>query len=395
MKNWTFNREIQTLLEQFTSAFNDIIVKRDKQNGSTDIIKANFIYAPKQRVFEVLRNPAPGGITLPAVSINISSIQRDPTRTFNKSWGFNIESLSPTTSATTDFVKRIKNPVPINIGVNMTMVTKYQSDMDQIISNFVPYCDPYIIISWKLPVSQGKEYEIRTEILWSGTVSLNYPTELNGNQSYRVSADTSFTIKGWLFKSKELNENYKKIYVINSDFVAVNEQDVYSTKLITDLENYQTDFVSISARPQPRWCSPLDLNYSRTHAPLDSRPRIEIFGSHFKETRAMYISASNPETFLSDNEKFFNPFSTQKNLSANYPGFKGFQIPEFTIYSENYTSFQFPFVITGETQLDVILENEAGYGSIIKDTNIRMKSLSGDGYVSPILDGINVLSAIR
>ena len=56
MKNWTYNREIETLLEQFTSAFNDIIIKRDKQNSSTDNIKANFVYAPKQRVFEVLKN---------------------------------------------------------------------------------------------------------------------------------------------------------------------------------------------------------------------------------------------------------------------------------------------------------------------------------------------------
>lgn len=387
MKNWTYSREIETLLEQFTAAFNDIIIKRDnKTTNATDNIKVNFVYAPKQRVFEVLKNPAPGGISLPAVSINISSIQRDPSRTFNKSWGFNIETLSPITSATTDYIKRIKNPVPINIGINMTILTKYQSDMDQIISNFVPYCDPYIIISWKLPSAQGKEYEIRTEILWSGTINLNYPTELNGNQSFRVFAETSFTIKGWLFKSKDLNENYKKIYVFNSDFVATSDREILSNKLITDLENYQTDFVSISARPQPKWINPLHLPLIFTQTP-SNLPIIEIFGKHFLQTRAVYISASNPGAF-NEEESIFNPFASLSSLSSHYPAFKGYVIPEFTIYNDHFISFELPYSVQSNSKIDIILENEAGYGTVIKDTNSIMKDLSGDGYTPSVCQGL-------
>lgn len=387
MKNWTYNREIEILLEQFTSAFNDIIIKRDKQSGTTDNIKVNFVYAPKQRVFDVLKNPAPGGITLPAVSVSISSIQRDPSRTFNKAWGFNIETFLPQTSATTDYIKRIKNPVPVNIGVNMTILTKYQSDMDQIISNFVPYCDPYIIISWKLPASQGKEYEIRTEILWSGNLNLNYPTELNGNQSYRVTADTSFTIKGWLFKSKDLNENYKKIYVMNSDFVAVNEQDVYSCKLITDLQEYETDFVSISARPQPRWANPINIPVFFTQNP-DKRQIIEIYGKHFLQTRAVYVSASNPSAF-DDSSKIFDPFKYNLSLKNKYPALSGFSIENFTIYSDNFIAFELPYSVYDNCSVDIILENEAGYGSIIRDTNTIINDLSGGNYIPAICEGLS------
>ena len=388
MKNWTYSREIETLLEQFTSAFNDIIIKRNKQNGTSEDIKANFVYAPKQRVFEVLKNPAPGGITLPAVSINISSIQRDATRTFNKVWGFNIQTISPTTSAATDYIKRIKNPVPINIGVNMTILTRYQSDMDQIISNFVPYCDPYIIISWKLPGSEGKDYEIRTEILWSGTINLNYPTELNGNQSYRVTADTSFTIKGWLFKSKDLNENYKKIYVINSDFVAVNEKDIYSCKLITDLENYPTDTISISARPQPRWAHPLHIPMLFTQLP-SGRPIVEIYGKHLLQTRSLYISSSNTGAFT-QTPKLFNLFGYTSSLSSKYAPFTGYEVSEFTIYNDHFIAFELPQEVLQNCKIDVILENEAGYGSLIQDTKTIIKDLSGDGYIPPVCDGINI-----
>jgi hypothetical protein len=214
VKNYTFNFEVQTLLEQFVGAFNDIIVKRYDNNKTltppTSGYNVNFVYSPKQRVYDTLANPAPGGITVPVIAVNINSIQRDPSRVFNKIQGFDIED----NNLYSGYKKQILQPVPINIGVNMTIITKFQSDMDQIITNFTPYCDPYIIISWKLPFANN--YEVRSEVLWNGQINLTYPNELAANQPYRVSADTGFTIKGWMFKKSD--EVVKKIYTINEDF---------------------------------------------------------------------------------------------------------------------------------------------------------------------------------
>lgn len=65
MKNYTFNWEIQTLLEQFVAAFNDVIIKRyDKDKNAISPlsgIKVNYVYGPKQRVFNNLQTPAPVG----------------------------------------------------------------------------------------------------------------------------------------------------------------------------------------------------------------------------------------------------------------------------------------------------------------------------------------------
>ena len=215
MKNYTFNFEVQTLLEQFVAAFNDIIIKRYDNTKTlvppTSGYKVNFVYSPKQRVYANLSNPAPGGLAVPAVAVSISSISRDNTRVFNKLDGFSVLNNN---AATSSYLKKIPQPVPINIGVNMTIVTKFQNDMDQIITNFAPYCDPYIIISWKLPFANN--YEIRTEVLWSGQINLNYPSDVGPTQSFRISADTSFTIKGWLFKKTD--EIVKKIYTIDESF---------------------------------------------------------------------------------------------------------------------------------------------------------------------------------
>lgn len=237
MKNYTFGFEIQTLLEQFISAFNDVIIKRyDNTNTAvspTSGIKVNYVYAPKQRVYSMLQNPSPGGITVPAIAVNIAGISRDGTRVFNKNEGFSADLVHQTDGLV---AKGVLQPVPVNIAVNMTIVTRYQSDMDQILSNFIPYCDPYIVISWKLPKSNyfKKEtipYEIRSEVLWGGNVNINYPQDLGGSQPFRITAETSFTIKGWMFKDS--GEIIKKIYTIHSD---------YSTKIF-DIEEQDTEIL--------------------------------------------------------------------------------------------------------------------------------------------------------
>ena len=96
-----------------------------------------------------------------------------------------------------------------------------QSNKNQIISNFIPYTNPYIVISWKIPSTIMTDMrEIRSEIEWSGTVNLNYPTELESNAPYRVSADTSFTIKGWLFPAKGATDG-KNIFYVNTNISPV------------------------------------------------------------------------------------------------------------------------------------------------------------------------------
>ena len=103
----------------------------------------------------------------------------------------------------------------------MSILTKYQTDMDQIISNFIPYSNPYIVISWKLPAELSRQLtEIRTEVEWSGTMNMTYPQELDQSQPARVSADTSFTIKGWLFPDKSSTDT-KNILYIDTNFTPV------------------------------------------------------------------------------------------------------------------------------------------------------------------------------
>jgi hypothetical protein len=229
MRNQTFHFEVKDLITQFVTAFDDIIINRyDNNRVIQNKVQVRYVYSPKQRVLYDLVNLAQN-ITVPVVSVSISNISRDESRVFNKINGYYVSKGTDDVTAKTKSI-HYGSPVPVNISVNMSIMTKYQSDMDQILSNFIPYNNPYIILSWKLPEDLSSTgfampQEIRSEVLWNGSVNLSYPTDITATDKYKIIGDTSFTIKGWLFPAQK--ESVGNIFYIKENF--------YNTKLITSV----------------------------------------------------------------------------------------------------------------------------------------------------------------
>lgn len=222
MKERAFSFEIKDLMTQFVAAFDDVIIRRfNSERQAQEDVQVRYLFSPKQRVLYDIANQSQN-LTLPVVAISITSISRDNERVFNKIAGF-YTSKKIEENQSSPNSSYLRSPVPVNIGVNMSIITKFQSDMDQILSNFVPYNDPYIVISWKVPdaAKLSIPQEIRSEVLWSGDINLQYPTDITNNDKYRVIGDTSFTIKGWLFKDLT-NSEVKNIFEINNNFNLTN-----------------------------------------------------------------------------------------------------------------------------------------------------------------------------
>ena len=214
MKTQPYNFEIKDMVTQFVAAFNNVVIDRyNKSRSVVDKIKVKYLYAPKQRVLNdlVTKNQH---VTLPAVAVSIGSVSRDEGRVFNKIYG-EYQFIEGSTDS-----KHLPSPVPINVSINMSIVTKYQTDMDQILSNFVPYNNPYIVISWKTPSDFTSDTEeIRSAVMWDGSISLTYPDDYDSSTSYRVTADTTFEIKGWLWPQKSTDA--KQIFHASTNFTTL------------------------------------------------------------------------------------------------------------------------------------------------------------------------------
>tara|TARA_R110002167_G_scaffold9579_10_gene44314 strand:- start:666 stop:1424 length:759 start_codon:yes stop_codon:yes gene_type:complete len=236
MKKNPFHFEIKDLLIQFVAAFDDVVIGRyNRARELQDRIGVKYVYAPKQRVLHDLINK-PQHITVPAIAVSINSISRDNDRVFNKIAGsyYQRRENLPDALLKTDYMPQ---PVPVDIGINMSVITKYQTDMDQILTNFIPYTDPYIVISWRNPdknMTIGQE--IRSPVEWSGSINMNYPTEINAGQPYRVTADTSFVIKGWMFKDEQREIPNILTVSVNAENVLHNQQ-VTNKGVVYEIDN--------------------------------------------------------------------------------------------------------------------------------------------------------------
>jgi hypothetical protein len=380
MRKYTYDFELENMFTMFISAMDDIIVKRyNKDRVAQDQLKVRFVYAPKQRVLLDLIDKAQN-IQLPVVAVSNGGITRDPNRVFNKIQGSNYPSTDPRLS------HRLLQPVPIDLTINLSILTRYQQDYDQILTNFLPYFDPYIIISWRTP--SRPDQEIRSQVVWSGSVSTEYPTDVNATQVARVQGTTSFTFKGWLFKAAARDDG--KIFTITTDYSL--EPGIHTKYSLEQLSKDTTERIVLSGQPQPKYIAPF---YTSVLEPKT----FTLYGKSFFNVTNVYLSGNT-----NFNTTFINPFSSVPRLSALYPGFNGVEIPSDTFLSNNQDviTFTMPSAVNAG-KVDIFVRNEAGYGSLTEHTpkhtfNPYLTSMpeyyTWQPYETPFVNGVDILNPL-
>jgi len=194
MNVYTYDFEILTMSTVFMNAMSDIVIKRfDGDKEAKDRIKTRVVYAPKQRVLNDLLDKDQN-IQLPVIAVTIGGIARDETRVFNK-----LQGTFHRSTQNADIFEYDRTPVPIDITFNVSILTRYQQDMDQILSHLLPYINPYFVVSWRTP--QRPDFEIRSNVYWSGQANIQYPNDIINTTVARVAGELSFVFKGWLFRN--------------------------------------------------------------------------------------------------------------------------------------------------------------------------------------------------
>ncbi len=355
------------MLTQFVAAFDDIVIGRfNRDRVEKDKINVRYIYAPKQRVLYDLVNENKT-LTLPVVSVNVTKISRDTTRVFNKVDGFYYQG-----SVGGETVSRhIKSPVPVNIDLSVSVLTRYQTDMDQILSNFVPFCNPYVIISWKIPekFKLSVDQEVRSEVLWNGDVSMNYPTELNSTQKARVTADTSFTIKGWLFK--DTDDPSGNIFFIDSNFTSETNLEYYDNyESLSASSGSVTTTKSIEVSGSP-FITDIFYDGVKLFDDLtlgdDFSGSVILNGSSFTNTKTVLFSSTDSSMYTS---------LTSLPATSRQPSISGQSIP-FTLVNDFTLSFNLPTSLSaGNGNVRFIPYNKAGYA--FSDNTLVTQTYSGN-----------------
>lgn len=130
-----------------------------------------------------------------------------------------------------------------------------------------------------------------------------------------------------------------------------------------------------------------------------------LTGKSFYNIRSLYLSGSDPSIFSTLNYTYFDPFSGVEHLAEKNPPFYGCVIPTFTLISEHIIEFDILDNVFYDIQnrnysynslLDIIIENEAGYGLLTRDS-IMYRISSWRGFIQeqkPCISGILISNSL-
>ena len=99
--------------------------------------------------------------------------------------------------------------VPVNIEFEVSAVTKYQADLDQILTNFIPFFTPAVYVTWKHP--KYPDQTIKSQLLWGGSVQIENPSDIGSGDAQLWQMTTSFTFKTYIFAGVAEDTNTDKV----------------------------------------------------------------------------------------------------------------------------------------------------------------------------------------
>ena len=148
MFEYFYNEIFRSVIIGFGSLFNDIEVRhKDSSDDVWSTIKVPLAYGPTQKFLARMEQEAnlnkPVQMTLPRMSFEFTDLQYDPTRKSTKTQ--TIVNATPDGGST----KSVYMPVPYNMTFTLSIMTKLNDDMLQIVEQILPYFQPSFNISLK------------------------------------------------------------------------------------------------------------------------------------------------------------------------------------------------------------------------------------------------------
>ena len=160
MFEYFYHEILRRTVVSFGSLFNNISIKHSDNNGNvTSVVKVPLAYGPTQKFLARLEQSPnmnkPVQITLPRMSFELMVISYDSARKSTTTQTF-------LTSSSTDKKQEKKAylPVPYNLDFELSIMTKLNDDMLQIVEQILPYFQPAYTITVDLVNEIGEKRDI-------------------------------------------------------------------------------------------------------------------------------------------------------------------------------------------------------------------------------------------
>jgi hypothetical protein len=196
MFEYFYHEILRRTLISFGSLFNNISIKHTDNSGNVvSIIKVPFAYGPTQKFLARLEQSPnlnkPVQISLPRMSFELVGLAYDASRKATTTQTF-------LTSSATDKTQEKKSylPVPYNLDFEVSIMTKLNDDMLQIVEQILPYFQPAYSITIDLVKEIGEKRDIPV-VLNSISMSDDYEGDFSTRRSLIYTL--RFTAKTYLF----------------------------------------------------------------------------------------------------------------------------------------------------------------------------------------------------
>ena len=209
MFEYFYNEILRRTIISFGTLFNDISIKNE---GS--VVKVPLAYGPTQKFLARLEQSPDlnksTAISLPRMSFEFTGLTYDPSRKITTTQKFVAKDPSDGSE-----IKKTYVPVPYNMQFELSIMTKLNDDMLQIVEQILPYFQPAYTLSVNLVDTIGEKRDIPIVI-----ENITMQDDYEGNYSTRRSLlyTIRFTAKTFLFgpvgdTSKASKDLIKKVRV--------------------------------------------------------------------------------------------------------------------------------------------------------------------------------------
>lgn len=176
----------------FKRTFDNIRIERTLDDGSKKQILVQCMLGQRSRILKGLENPEKrGNMRLPMIIINRTGYSRQGDRLNNLHNEVKYE-LGPAYRK-----YELMTPVPVDIEYEVSIVSKYPSDIDMIASNFMVFFNSDIYVTCEHPKYEG--IKMNNQIVMQDSVSEDHPDEPDASADDLTIASFQFTFKTYLF----------------------------------------------------------------------------------------------------------------------------------------------------------------------------------------------------